>query len=149
MPIIRATDQHLTLACARCGVEATVAHETLRAGDYNQVLEQPEPDICRLPPCAACGAVEFLVRTWDQHPEPGSQAARHKGLVNRLFKDLVQAGRFEERCAPAYQAETREPPDLLPLVPVEEVEPRAAIEIGRILGLGVAQPEPPPIDLPE
>ena len=149
MPIIRATDQHLTLACARCGAEATVTRESLQAGEYNEAMQQPEPDICRLPPCTGCGAVEFLVRTWDQHPEPGCQAGRHKGLVNRLFKDLVQAGRMEERCTAAFQAETREPPDLIPLAPVGEGEPPAAIEIERILGLGTAQPGPLPIDLPE
>ena len=144
MPIIRATDQQLTLACARCGAEATVTCESLQAGEYNEAMQQPETDICRLPPCAACGAVEFLVRTWDQHPEPECQAGRHKGLVNRLFKDLVQAGRVEERCAAAFQAETQEPLDLIPLPPVEEGEPAVTIEIGRPLGLGLA-----PIDLPE
>ena len=136
MPIIRATDQQLTMACARCGAESTVARDSLQAGDYNEAMQQPEPDICRLSPCATCGAVEFLVRTWDQHPGPDSQAGRHKGLVNRLFKDLVQAGRVEERCAAAYQAENAEPPDLIPLAPVGEEEPPATIEIGRPLGLG-------------
>ena len=144
MPIIRATDQQLTLACARCGVETNVARESLQAGEYNEAAQRPEPDICRLPPCAGCGAVEFLVRTWDQHPEPQSQSGRHKGMVNRLFKDLVQAGRMEERCAATFQAEPREPPDLIPLAPVGEGEPPATIEIGRILGLAM-----PPIDLPE
>ena len=56
---------------------------------------------------------------------------------------------MEERCATRYQAETTEPPDLMPRAPVDEGEPPAAIEIGRILGLGTAQPAPPPIDLPE
>ena len=149
MPIIRSTDQQLTLACARCGAESTVGRESLKAGEYNEAMQQPEPDICRLPPCMGCGAVEFLVRTWDQHPEPDCQAGRHKGLVNRLFKDLVQADKVEERCAAAFQAETREPPDLIPQAPVEEGEPQATIEIGRPLGLGLAQPGPPPIDLPE
>ena len=149
MPIIRATDQQLTLACARCGAETTVARDSIKAGDYNEVLAQPEPDICRLPPCAACGAVEFLVRTWDEHPEPQSQAARHKGLVNQVFKDLVGAGRVDEHCAARYQAETTDPPDLMPLPPAGEGEPPAAIEIGRFLGLGTAQPGPPPVDLPE
>ena len=144
MPIIRATDQQLTLACARCGAEATVTRESLQAGEYNEAMQQPETDICRLPPCTGCGAVEYLVRTWDQHPKPESQAGRHKGLVNRLFKDLVQAGRVEERCAASFQAETEEPPDLIPPAPAGEGEPTAAIEIGRILGLAIA-----PIDLPE
>jgi len=136
MPIIRATDQQLTLVCARCGAESTVVREDLKAGDYNEAMQQPEPDICRMPPCAGCGAVEFLVRSWDQHPEPDCQAARHKGLVNRLFKDLVQAGKVDERCAAKYQVETQEPPDLIPLPPVEEGETPATIEIGRLLGLG-------------
>jgi hypothetical protein len=129
MPIIRATHQQLTLACARCGAETTVARKSLQAGDYNQAMEQPEPDICRLPPCATCGAVEFLVRTWDQHPEPQSQSGRHKRLVNRLFKDLVQAGRVEERCAAKYQAETREPTDLMVMA-----EGEGTVEIARPLG---------------
>ena len=144
MPIIRSTDQQLTLACARCGAESTATRESLKAGDYNEAMQQPEPDICRLPPCAACGAVEFLVRTWDQPPEPDSQAGRHKGLVNRLFKDLVQAGDVDERCAARYQAETKEPPDLIPLAPEGEGETPATIEIGRPLGLIMA-----PIDQPE
>ena len=135
MPIIRATDQQLTLACARCGAESSVVRDSLQAGDYNEAMQQPETDICRLPPCTACGAVEFLVRTWDQHPEPDCQAGRHKGLVNRLFSDLVQAGKVDERCAAAFQAETEEPPDLILLAPVEEGEPPATIEIGRPLGL--------------
>jgi len=149
MPIIRATDQQLTLVCARCGAESTVARDSLRAGDYNEAMQQPEPDICRLPPCAACGAVEYLVRTWDQHPEPDCQAGRHKGLINRLFKDLVQAGKVDERCAARYQAETAEPPDIIPLAPVGEGETPAVIEIGRPLGMARAQPGPPPIDVPE
>ena len=149
MPIIRATHQQLTVACSRCGAETTVARDSLQAGDYNEVLAQPEPDICRLPPCAACGAVEFLVRTWDEHPEPQSQAGRHKGLVNRVFKDLVGAGRVDEHCAARYQAETTEPPDLMSLPQAGEGEQPAAIEIGRFLGLGPAQPGPQPIDLPE
>jgi len=111
-------------------------------------MQQPEPDICRMPPCAGCGAVEFLVRTWDQHPEPESQAGRHKGLVNRLFKDLVQADQVEERCAAAYQAENAEPLDLIPLAPVGEGETPATIEIGRPLGMALAQPGPL-IDQPE
>jgi hypothetical protein len=149
MPIIRATDQQLTLACARCGAETTVARDSIKAGDYNEVLAQPEPDICRLPACATCGAVEFLVRTWDQHPEPESQTARHKSLVNRVFKDLVGAGKVDEHCAALYQAETTEPPDLMPATPAGEGETPVTIEIGRLLGIAQAQPGPPPIDSPE
>ena len=114
MPIIRATDQELTLACGHCGAQSAIARDRLEAGDFNEAMEKPEPDLCRLPACADCGAVEFLVRTWDHHPAPQSQAARHRGLVNRLFGDLVQARRVNERCAAIFESETEKPPDLIP-----------------------------------
>ena len=68
------------------------------------------------------------------------EAGRYKRLVSRLSSD---------HCAARYQAETTESPDLMPLPPAGEGEPLAAIEIGRFLGLGPAQPGPPPIALPE
>ena len=41
----------LTVACAHCGVETTVARDSIKAGDYNEVLgpAQPGPPPIDLP----------------------------------------------------------------------------------------------------
>ncbi len=129
MPITRARTSSCDQVCAACGTERTLDYASLQAGLHVPASGRSDPNCVRIPACPTCGAVEHLIRTWDSHPDPGSHSAKHRGLVNRLFKVLVRKGRAEEHCAPLYAAETSDPPDLSPDDPDDH--PDHPVEIGR------------------
>ena len=129
MPITRVRTTSCDQVCAACNTERTVDYVSLQAGVHSAVASRTDANSIRFPPCATCGAVEQLIRTWDTHPDPGSHAAKHRGLVNRLFKVLVRKGHAEEHCAPIYAGETTDPPDIAAEDPDDH--PDHPIEIGK------------------
>lgn len=128
MPITKARSTGCDQICAACETERTIDYAAISAGMYSGESGRTDPNCCRLPPCPTCGAVEHLVRTWDQHPDRRSHSAKHKALVNRVFKLLIKKGRAEEHCAAIYAAETADPPDLEPEDPDDH--PETPIDIG-------------------
>ena len=128
MPITKARGSGCDQICAACGEERTVDYAALSAGVYSAESGRTDPNCCRFPPCPTCGAVECLLRTWDSHPDPQNHSAKHKALVNRIFKVLVKKGRAEEHCATIYAGETEDPPDLNPEDPDDH--PETPIDIG-------------------
>ena len=128
MPITKARGSGCDQICSGCGAERTLDYSSMRAGVHSSESGRTDPNCCQLPPCPTCGAVECLIRTWDHHPDPQNHSAKHKALVNRIFKVLVKKGRAEENCAPIYAAETVDPPDLNPEDPDDH--PETPIDIG-------------------
>ena len=128
MPITKARSTGCDQICSACGTERTLDYTSIRAGVHSAESGRTDPNSCQLPACATCGAVEYLIRTWDSHPDPQNHSAKHKALVNRIFKVLVRKGRAEEHCAAIYAAETEDPHDVHPEDPDDH--PEVPIDIG-------------------
>jgi hypothetical protein len=77
------------------------------------------PDLIRLPSCS-CGAVSFLVRTWDQTPSEfhGSAHDLQRRAVNALAQALKSQGKSHPDAKAMHDAEKAAPPDMteLPLI---------------------------------
>lgn len=97
--------------CAVCAKVRELDIAGLQLGDSDGANDNP--DAIRLPACA-CGAVEFLIRTWDQTPEAhhGSPHDLNRRHVNALAVHLKDAGRSHPRVKKVHAAEKKKPHDL-------------------------------------
>ena len=96
MPIDELTNDDVNQTCASCRSTRRIALGNLIAGDEGPTPESSVPNVVRLPPCASCGAVEFLIRSPDEeaaHPSPGCFGHLHRMLVDQLHAELVQRKR--------------------------------------------------------
>lgn len=109
MPIVEIKNEDLPTASVKChcGKVNDIPLSTL-------VLGAPggAPDQIVLPPCA-CGAQEFLCRTFDAADRPGTG---HRKAVNALAGYLKGAGRVHPAALAAIQAETVKPLLTRPLI---------------------------------
>lgn len=128
MPIFKADATSIYKACANCGTEQIIHYSSLEAGLCDIESNRTNPNTSRLQPCPNCGAVEFLIRTWDVHPDQESHSAKHRALVNRIYKILIGMGRVESHCASIYSGETSEPTDMYPEDPLAQM-----VDIGKPL----------------
>ncbi len=100
MPIIFITPQEFVIQqCSACGAVHSLPIATLELGiatDHN---------IIALPACA-CGALEFLTRTFDSAPDP---LADHRKKVNALAVTLKSRGQIHSAMASKIRAEKTSP----------------------------------------
>jgi hypothetical protein len=110
MPIRELRDSDLDQQCANCGAVAAIGVDDLAVGVAHDT--QLNPALVGLPPCAACGSTEFLIRSPDgeEHPAPGSFGHKHKLLVDKLHARLVQRGQVALGLDAA-KVTTKEPPE--------------------------------------
>ena len=111
MPILHILDvpfQCLVRHCANqaCGLAQTIPLDSLQLGT------EKDRNLIELPPCA-CGAQEFLNRTFDSAPE---ELADHRKKVNALAIALRAGGRVHPRHAESVRRETRSPAQVGDLV---------------------------------
>jgi hypothetical protein len=116
MPIIHVSKDTsgpvVTAICAACMVEQTIPALALQLGTRKSA------NVIELPPCA-CGAQEFLQRTFDVHPTESE--AGHRKTVNALASHLKSSGRIHPDHVDTIRNETKEPTQVGPLVgPVPE-----------------------------
>ncbi|HEU4407114.1 MAG TPA: hypothetical protein VFS43_17730 [Polyangiaceae bacterium] len=82
----------LVQACVVCGAQNRLPLATLRVGLGEG--EERRTSTVALPPCASCGASEFLLRSPEgepPHPAPGSPGHLHRLLVDHLYGRLALA----------------------------------------------------------
>lgn len=94
MSIHEVTDTDVLQRCAGCGDERRVLIDDLEVGVARE--DQVDPLLVPMPPCAACGSSEFLVRAPDNEPEypsPGAFGHLHRMLVDHLHAELVRRDR--------------------------------------------------------
>jgi hypothetical protein len=103
--------------CPGCEEVSAMDTDGLVLGD--SVAGFVNTDLIRLPSCS-CGAVSFLVRTWDETPAQfhGSEHDLQRRAVNALAQELKAKGRSHTDARAIHDTEKAAPPDLaeLPLV---------------------------------
>jgi len=110
MAIHEVTPTDVLQRCEACNDEHRVLIDDLEVGVARD--EQVDGRLVPMPPCPACGAVEFLVRAPDdepEHPSQGSFGHLHRMLVDELHAELVTRGRVN---AALQDAEGNVPPTL-------------------------------------
>jgi len=83
MPLQHIQKDRILQRCIACGDARTIAFE---------LLEVATAPVIALPPCAACGSVEYLVGSAEDapgHPQPGSYGHLHRMLVDHLYSELA------------------------------------------------------------
>jgi hypothetical protein len=119
MPLQKIKQQSLEQFCAGCGQVNVVDYALIELGVSAEGGARKNTNVILLPPCPACGAVENLVRTWDDASgvlPPGHQL-EHRKVVNRLADMLKKLGRVNAGCAAEIELETEEPPNTHPDTP--------------------------------
>lgn len=129
MPIQKLSGSQLEQCCAICGRVNVVRLHDIELGVSAEGGARINKDVIRLPACPACGAVENLIRTWDDARGllPPGHRLEHRKLVNRLAARLKAAGRVNAGCAAAVAEEKEDPPNIIPLDPAD---PERPIDIG-------------------
>jgi hypothetical protein len=129
MPIQKLFPSRLEQCCAICGRVNVVRFDDIELGASAEGGARINKDVIRLPSCPGCGAVENLVRTWDDASGvlPAGHKLEHRKLVNRLAERLKATGRVNAGCAARIAEEKDEPPNIIPLDPAD---PDRAIDIG-------------------
>lgn len=95
MTIQEITPTDVLQRCESCEDKHRILIDDLEVG-ATQGPQQVEGRLVPLPPCPACGAVEFLVRTPDHeadHPSQGSFGHLHRMPVDELHAELVTRGK--------------------------------------------------------
>ena len=118
MPIRELTTTTLTQECIACGSLHTHELAALELGATlgDGARQHVAPDTIVLPPCAACGAGECLVRTWDAMPATHADTphAHHRRVVNALAQHLRARGQSAAGVKALHDREPAPPPDLAP-----------------------------------
>jgi len=110
MAIHEVTTTDVLQRCEACDDEHRVLIDDLEVGVARD--QQVDGRLVPMPPCPACGAVEFLVRAPDdepEHPSQGSFGHLHRMLVDDLHAELVTRGKVN---AALRDAEGDVPPTL-------------------------------------
>lgn len=110
MAIHEVTTNDVLQRCEACEDEHRVLIDDLEVGVARD--DQVDGALVPMPPCPACGAVEFLVRTPDDepdHPSQGSFGHMHRMLVDHLHSELVTRNKVH---AALRDREGRVPPSL-------------------------------------
>lgn len=129
MPIQKLSGSQLDQCCAICGRVNVVRLDDIELGVSAESGARINKDVIRLPACPACGAVENLVRTWDDASGvlPPGHKLEHRKVVNRLAARLKATGRVNTGCAARIAEEKEEPPNIHSLDPADPDRP---IDIG-------------------
>jgi hypothetical protein len=99
--VAEVTASELVQACVVCGAQHRLPLASLEAG-VGEGTRRQEGAVA-LPPCAQCGALEFLFRSpagEPSHPQPGSPGHLHRLLVDTLHARLVAAAGGEDDGGP-------------------------------------------------
>jgi hypothetical protein len=130
MPIRELRDTDIDQECAKCGTVRTLPLSAVEVGIVRD--NQANSKIVPLPPCAGCGATEFLVRSPDgeEYPAPGNYGHLHRLLVDELHTRLVKTNRVANGID-ARTVATKEP---------------TAETMGRYFPGGLKLPPPPKTD---
>ena len=110
MPIREIRTDDLDVECAKCGIITAVADNSIEVGVVRE--SNINPNLVKLPVCATCGSVEFLMRspdTEEEHPSQGSFGHKHKLLTDKLHAKLVQKGKIANGLQVG-DVPTKEPP---------------------------------------
>ncbi len=129
MPVQKLKGAQLEQICANCSAINTINYTTLELGVSAEGGARTNKDVIRLPACPACGAVENLLRNWDDASGilPPGHRFEHRKVVNRLGAKLKQTGRVNAGCVALIAAETGDPPNTHP---VDPSDPDPHIDIG-------------------
>ncbi|MBN2528954.1 MAG: hypothetical protein JXR76_21375 [Deltaproteobacteria bacterium] len=94
MPLREIRDTDIEQECDVCGAIHAVPEDDVTVGVETE--GQLDARVIPLPPCANCGATEYLISSADneaEHPSPGSFGHRHRLMVDALHSKLVNKGR--------------------------------------------------------
>ncbi len=129
MPIQSLHGSQLEQFCANCGQVNVVHLNDVELGVSAEGGVRTNKDVIRLPACPNCGAVENMIRTWDDASSvlPPGHKLEHRKVVNRLGTKLKATGRVNAGCAAQVAAETGDPPNTHPTDPQD---PDPHIDIG-------------------
>lgn len=129
MPLQKIKGQSLEQFCSGCGQVNAIDYADIELGTSGDGGLRSNKDVICLPACPACGAIENLVRTWDDASQvipPGHQL-EHRKVVNRLACMLKHLGRVNDGCASEIGEETEDPPNVHP---DEPTDPSDEVDIG-------------------
>lgn len=90
MAIHEVTTNDVLQRCEACEDEHRVLIDDLEVGGARG--DQVDGRLVPMPPCPACGAVEFLVRAPEDEPDHSSQGSfehMHRMLVDHLHAELI------------------------------------------------------------
>ena len=87
-------DTDIEQECDVCGAIRAIPEDDVTVGVEKE--GQLDARVIPLPPCANCGATEFLISSAEneaEHPSPGSFGHRHRLMVDALHSKLVKKGK--------------------------------------------------------
>lgn len=96
MPLVEIREADVSQRCANCDAVHSIQISSLEVGVAFSA--QRDDRVVSLPPCARCGATEFLIRSTERESSPrmaGSAGHLHRLLVDHLHAELVQRAQVE------------------------------------------------------
>lgn len=113
MPIKDTDASNVTQTCNACGAEHVIAINTLELG-IDAGGGFADKNVIVFPACATCGAVENMIRTWDECPAAflGTVFDKQRRAVNALGQKLRADGLIHASHVAAVNAEPGPPPDV-------------------------------------
>lgn len=96
MPLVEIREADVSQRCANCDAVHSIQISSLEVGVAFGA--QRDGRVVSLPPCACCGATEFLIRSSERESSPrmaGSRGHLHRMLVDHLHAELVQRAQVE------------------------------------------------------
>jgi hypothetical protein len=91
VPLVEIRETDVSQRCASCDAVHSIEISSLEVGVAFGT--QRDGRVVGLPPCARCGATEFLIRSTERESSPrmaGSAGHLHRLLVDHLHAELVQ-----------------------------------------------------------
>lgn len=91
MPLVEIRETNVSQRCAHCDAVHSIEISSLEVGVAFGA--QRDGRVVGLPPCARCGATEFLIRSTERASSPrmaGSSGHLHRLLVDHLHAELVR-----------------------------------------------------------
>lgn len=106
MPLVEVRETDVSQRCAHCDAVHSIEISSLEVGVA--FGDQRDGRVVGLPPCARCGATEFLIRSTERESSPrmaGNAGYLHRLLVDHLHAELVRraqvAGASDDAAASA------------------------------------------------
>ena len=96
MPLVEIREANVSQRCANCDAVRSIQISSLEVGVAFGA--QRDGRVVSLPPCARCGATEFLIGSTERESSPrmaGSAGHLHRLLVDHLHAELVQRAQVE------------------------------------------------------